>query len=151
MWLRATLLVAIAVWSFYIGFRHEKRVLARLARAARGSVPRAIGVITAYFLALVAVLAMFGLLASITHSAGWPTVTIIILFIGLTLTAPFLWILAPAEAHGPTSSATSFLDLRRRGAKKGVARAIAYLAVAYHFLLLFPAIAGTAMAIIMIV
>ncbi|OLT00334.1 hypothetical protein BJF90_35705 [Pseudonocardia sp. CNS-004] len=46
MWLRITLLIAIAGWSLYIAIRREDRLLRRLARAARGSVWRALAVVT---------------------------------------------------------------------------------------------------------
>jgi hypothetical protein len=67
-----------------------------------------------------------------------------VLLIGLTVTAPFTWILAPKDSH---VAATSFSALRRRGASKKVARAIAYPAVAYYFALLVPAVAGAVVAV----
>ncbi|OZM81775.1 hypothetical protein CFP66_12550 [Pseudonocardia sp. MH-G8] len=148
MWLRITLLLAIAGWSIYAAFRWEDRMLRRITRAARGSVRRALLVTTAGYLALVAVLALFGLAGAIAHGAGLSSLTVLVLLIGLATTAPFLWLLAPAgESGGP---ATSFRDLRRKGAKPGVARAIAYTAVVHHFLLLVPAMSATAIAVVVI-
>jgi hypothetical protein len=149
MWLRVTLLLAIAGWSLYVAIRREKRMLRRLASAARGSVRRALVVITACYLGLVAVLALCGLAGAVAHDAGLPALTILVLLIGLTVTAPFLWLLAPAGGDG-IGSVTSFRDLRRQGAKKSVARAIAYPAVAYHFILLMPAMLATVLAVILV-
>lgn len=144
MWLRVTLLCVIAAWSVYAAIRHEKRVLGRLARAARGRVGRALAVVTAYYVALVAILGVCGLAAAIVHDAGSPTAAVVVLLVGVTVTAPFMWILAPKESFG---AATSFSDLRRRGAPKKVARAIAYPAVAYYFVLLLPAMGGAVFAV----
>ncbi|TQM14854.1 hypothetical protein [Pseudonocardia kunmingensis] len=149
MWLRVTLLLVVTGWSVLVAVRREQRVLRRLARAGRGSVRRALVVVTASYLALVAVLALCGLAAAIAHDAGLPALAILALLVGLTVTAPFLWLLAPAAGEwlGPV---TSFRDLRRHGAKKGVARAIAYPAVVYHFFLLMPAMLATVMAVILV-
>jgi hypothetical protein len=149
MWLRVVFLFAILGWSIYFAIRHEKRVLRRLAKAARRSVGRALVVVTAFHLAIVAVLALCGLAAAIAHRAGWSTVTIVILLIGLAAAAPFMWLLAPSGGEG-SGPATPFRDLRRQGAPKNVARAIAYPAVAYHFLLVWPAMLGTGIAVILV-
>lgn len=147
LWMRVVALVAIAVWSLYAGIRLENRVLRRLTSAARGRVRRALVVVTGYYVVLVAVLGAFGVAAAIAHDAGWSVVTIVVLLIGLTVTAPFMWILAPRMADSAGQKATPFADVRRRGASKGVARAIAYPAVAYSFVLLFPAIGATVFAV----
>jgi hypothetical protein len=149
MWLRVTLLLAIAGWSLYVAVRREQRILRRLASAARGSVWRALVVITGCYLALVAVLALCGLVAAISHQAGLPVLTILVLLIGLTVTAPFLWLFAPAGGAAPVP-VTSYRDLRRQGAQKGVARAIAYPAVVFYFLLLLPAMIATVMGVILV-
>ncbi|MHA6618780.1 hypothetical protein [Pseudonocardia sp. DLS-67] len=149
MWLRVTLLLASTGWGIYVAVRREDRLLRRLARAAGGSVWRALVVITGCYLALVAVLALCGLAAAIINDAGLPVLTILVLLVGLTVTAPFLWLLAPAGGAG-AAPATSYRDLRRRGATKGVARAIAYPAVVFYFLLLLPAMMGTGMGVILV-
>jgi hypothetical protein len=149
MWLRVALLLVITGWGLYVAVRREKRLLRRLASAARGSVWRALVVITGCYLALVAVLALCGLVAAITHQAGLPVMTITVLLIGLTVTAPFLWLLAPAGGAAAVP-VTSYRDLRRQGANKGVARAIAYPAVVLYFLLLLPAMIATGMGVILV-
>lgn len=149
MWLRVTLLVAIAAWSFYAAVRWEQRVLHRVLSAGRGSVLRALAVTTAGYLALVALLALCGLAGAIAHGVGLPALTVLVLLVGLTVTAPFLWMLAPSGGAAAVP-ATSFRDLRRQGAKKGVARAIAYSAVVHYFFLLLPAIGAAVMAVIMV-
>jgi hypothetical protein len=145
LWVRVAALSAIAVWSIYAGIRLENRVLRRLVAAAHGSVRRALLVVTGYYVTLVAALCVFGVVAAIAYDAGWPVMTIVVLLIGLAVTAPFLLILAPAGQYG--GPATSFADIRRLGASKGVARAIAYPAVAYTFVVSFPAIIGPALAV----
>jgi hypothetical protein len=149
IWSRVTLLLAVTGWGLYVAVRREKRLLRQLARAARGSVRRALVVITACYLALVAVLVLFGLAGAIIHDAGLPVLTILVLLVGLTVTAPFLWMLAPSGGAGAVP-ATSYRDLRRQGAKKGVARAIAYPAVVFYFLLLLPAMMATGMGVILV-
>lgn len=148
MWLRVTLLLAVLGWSLYAAFRRERAVLRRLVRAARGSVRRALAVVSVYSLALVVVLAVSGLAGALAHRAGLPTLTIVLLLAGLAVAAPHLWVLAPAGEHG--GPATSFRDLRRLGAPTGVARALAYPAVAYFFLLLMPAASAAAVAVIVV-
>lgn len=149
MWLRITLLIAIAGWSLYVAIRREDRLLRRLARAARGSVWRALAVVTGGYLAIVAVLALCGLVAAITHEAGLPVLTILVLLVGLTVAAPFLWLFAPAGGAAPLP-VTSYRDLRRQGAGKGVARAIAYPAVVLYFVLLLPAMMATGMGVLLV-
>jgi hypothetical protein len=143
-WVRVAALFAIAVWSIYAAIRLENRVLRRLVAAARGRVRRALVVVTGYYVTLVAVLCVCGLAAAIAYDTGWSAATIVVLLIGLAVTAPFMWILAPRDGAG---QATSFADIRRRRASKGVARAIAYPAVAYTFVLLWPAMGATVFAV----
>ncbi|GAA0899278.1 hypothetical protein GCM10009559_63420 [Pseudonocardia zijingensis] len=148
MWLRITLLLAVLGWSIYAAIRRERTVQRRLVREARGSVGRALAVISGYYLALVAVVALSGLGGALAHRAGLPTLTILLLVAGLAVTAPFLWVFAPSGEHG--GAATPFRDLRRLGARAGVARALAYPAIAYHFLLLVPAQSAAAIAVIVV-
>lgn len=146
LWTRIALLLTVGAWSLYRGVRMEDKVLRRLVARARGSVKRAFVAVTLHYLALVGVLVACGLFAAVAYHAGAPVVVVIMLLLaGLVRTAPAMWVLAPSEFPG---SATSFRDLRRLRASKGVARAIVYTAVAYHFLLLFPAMLGTMAAVI---
>jgi hypothetical protein len=147
LWMRVAALVAIAAWSIYAAIRLENRVLRRLTSAARGRARRALVLVTGYYVALVAVLGAFGVVAATVHDAGWSVVTTVVLLVGLAVTTPFMWILAPRMAESAGQKATSFADIRRRGASKRVARALAYPAVVYSFALLFPAVGATVFAV----
>lgn len=149
LWLRITFLILIFAWSIYGGFRYEDRVLRRLIAAARKRAGRALLVVTACYLGIVGVLCVFGMLAAIVHRAS-PPAAIVVLLIGLALTAPSMLILAFSGGEGGGTAATSYRDLRRLRASKPVARAIAYSGALYSLFLLFPAMFGTAAGVLLI-
>lgn len=149
LWLRIAFLILIFAWSIYGGIRYEDRVLRRLIAAARKRAGRALLVVTACFLGIVGVLFVFGLLAAIAYRAS-PAASVIVLLLGLALTAPSLLILAFSGGEGGGTAATSYRDLRRLRASKPVARAIAYSGALYSLFLILPAMLGTAAAVVLI-
>ena len=135
-WLRLVLLIPVIAWGIYGAIKRRKPVLRRLVGAAGTSTWRAFGAVTAYVVALWTVFAVCGVLAIAIHQLGSDLAARAILFANLAITGPYLLLLAPSGNEGEV---TSFRDLRRLTAPKGVARAIAYPGFVYFILSLFCA------------
>ena|SRR5690625_2475142 len=155
MLLRGAFLAMICVWSVFSLFKYEDRVLRRLIEASRGSVRRAFLIVALYHLTFVAVQCVFGVISAITYHASPDLLavpmSVTMLLIGLTLCAPF--VLPMCSKMNPVrvrTSVTSFAELRKLGASKPVARAIAYPGAVLWFTLLWPVWFGTMMAVIFI-
>lgn len=126
-WLGITLVAIALVGGFGLGILIEGRVKRAMLRAAGGRVWRAVLAVLAYYLVIVVVASVIGLIAMGFHRSDAVGATVVVMAMGLLVIVPFCYVFMPqASEFTPTLPPSERADLRRLGADRRVAAAITW-------------------------